>query len=686
MLPLLVAGGVVAVGAATLFRPQVKSALSDLAPSPHQTWLNPSRPPARSFWHDQRRQQFSEIASEINPYEISSEEKRIDHYMPISFGALGLAIAGSLFYAPLSLFSLAGIIYGTVPIYQYAYRALFKERRVNVDVLYCLTQTAVILKGSFIASAIGVVYFCVSYKLLVGAKERFKKNVIQVVKAAPRSVLVSVEGMEVEKPFDTVDLEDIVIITAGEIIPIDGKITSGVALIDQHILTGEAQPVEKTVGDPVFMSTLVLSGRLLVAVEKTGEAATAAQIGRILNATDEAKTRRQLWGEMITDKAVLPAFALSGLSLPLLGPWGAMALLDTHPQRRIIISAPLSTLNFLNLASERGILIKDGRALERLSQVDAVVFDKTGTLTLERPHVSQIHTCNGFTENEILTYAAAVEARQSHPIANAIRHACQMRQLTLPNLHALQFHMGYGLQAKLDHRDLHVGSPRFMAMEGIAIPSDLMTVVDDVQQRGISLVLVAIDRSLAGMIELHVTIRPEAKAVIDSLQADGISIHIMSGDHLYPTQDLSETLGVTSYFAETLPDDKAKLIEQLQQAGNIVCFVGDGINDAIAMQQADVSISLSDASVAAIDTAQILLMESDLHQLLSLFDLVRSFKTNMLTTLGLIVVPSLITLSGVVFFSFSLMHVELLNQLSFLLALGNATLPFFPLRPCSDCS
>jgi len=673
MIALFVTGGVAA--SATLFGSQIVGRLADLGPSPNAKWLNPSRSSAWSLWRDKRNRQFGAIASEVNPYDVSDEEKRIDHYIPISFGALGLAIAGSTLYAPLSLLSLAGILYATVPIYQYAYRALTKERRVNVDVLYSLTQTAVILNGQFIVSSLGAVYFYVSIKLLLRAKERFKKNVIQVVTAVPRSVLTSVDGVEVEKPLDAIDIDDIVIIVAGETIPIDGVITNGVGLIDQRILTGEAQPVEKTMGDSVFMSTMVLSGRLSIAVEKTGEATTVAQIGEILNQTEHGQTALPLWSEMITDKAVLPMLALGGLSLPFLGPWGAAALVDTHPQRRIITSGSLSILNFLNLASERGILVKDGRALERLSQVDTVVFDKTGTLTLERPHVSGIHTYNGFTEVEILTYAAAVEARQSHPIAHAIRHACQTQQWALPDIHALQFHMGYGLQAKLDHRDLHVGSLRFMAMEGIVIPPDLASLMHHVQQKSISLVLLAVDRKLAGIIELQATLRSEAKQVIEHLQADGIAIHIMSGDHTYPTQELAQMLGVSSYFAETLPEDKARLIEQLQQAGQTVCFVGDGINDAIAMQQADVSISLGDASVAAMDTAQILLLEADLNQLTQLFDLTHSFTTNMRTTLGLSVLPALISITGVVFFGFGLAQVEVMNMSSLVMALGNAMRP-----------
>ncbi|WP_089721117.1 heavy metal translocating P-type ATPase [Candidatus Entotheonella palauensis] len=677
MSALLVTGGVAA--SATLFGSQMVDMLSGWRAKPNQKWLNPSRNSGRllslSLWLDKRYQHFQTLASEVNPYEISDEEKRINHYLPISFSSLGLAIAGNALYAPLSLFGLAGILYATIPIYQYAYRALVKERRVNIDVLYALTQTAVILNGQIVVPGLGAVYFYVSLKVLLRARERFKKNVIQVVTATPRVVLTDVDGVEVEKAFDTIDIGDIVIIAAGETIPIDGVITSGVALIDQHILTGEAQPVEKTVGDPVFMSTLVLSGRLSIAVDKTGEATTVAQIGAILNQAEHNKIAPPLWAEQITDKAVVPMLALGALSLPFLGPWRAAAVVDAHPQRRIIISGPLSTLNFLNVAAEHGILVKDGRALERLTQVDTVIFDKTGTLTLERPHVSGIHRCNGFTETQILTYAAAVEAKQSHPIAHAIRHACEARQLALPDVEALQLHMGYGLQARLENRDLHVGSPRFMAMEGIAIPSETASLLDEVQESGISLVLVSVDRELAGIIELRAALRPEAQSVIDDLQADGLSIHVLSGDHLKPTQDLAQTLGIKSYVAEALPEDKARLIAQLQQSGNTVCFVGDGINDAIAMQQADVSISLSHASVAAMDTAQILLLTADLRPLPPLFDLRRDFKINMQTTLGLSVAPALISLTGVVFFGFGLAQVEWTNLASFVLALGNAMLP-----------
>jgi Cu2+-exporting ATPase len=214
-----------------------------------------------------------------------------------------------------------------------------------------------------------------------------------------------------------------------------------------------------------------------------------------------------------------------------------------------------------------------------------------------------------------------------------------------------------------------------MAMEGIVIPPDLASRMHHVQQKSISLVWLAVDRKLAGIIELQATLRSEAKQVIEHLQADGIAIHIMSGDHTSPTQELAQTLGVSSYFAETLPEDKARLIEQLQQAGQTVCFVGDGINDAIAMQQADVSISLGDASVAAMDTAQILLLEADLHQLTQLFDLTRSFTTNMRTTLGLSVLPALLSITGVVWFGFGLAQVEVMNMSSLVMALGSAMRP-----------
>ena len=628
-----------------------------------------------SFWNDKRREQLEKIASSINRYDISVEEQEINHYLAISTATMGIALTGLLFYPSLVLVSLAGTIYCTVPLYKAAYHSLVKERKITVDVLYAFTHTSVFVKGLFAFGTLSSFYVFASQKLLLRARERFEKNVIQIVKESPRSVWVLVDGEEVEKPFDKLETDDIVVIQAGEIMPIDGTIVDGIASIDQQILTGEAQPVEKSMGDPVFASTIVLTGRICISIEKSGTETIAAQIGQIINQTEDAKGDQQLWAEKLTDQSVPPIMALSGLTLPFLGLESAAAIIDSHTQRRGIIATPISTINYLNFASERGILIKDGRALERLHEVDTIIFDKTGTLTLKQPHVGRIHACNGYEEEQVLTYAAAVEARQPHPIGKAIFQAAIERNLALPQIEESQYQIGYGLKVHLAGLLIRVGSARFMTLEEITIPPEITPIISDAQDRGVSIVMVAIDTQLAGVIELHATIRPEADEMIQALHKRGLRTCIISGDHEHPTRQLAHELGIEQYFAETLPEDKAKIVERLQSEGRKVCFVGDGINDAIALQQAHVSISLGDASVAATDTAQILLMDAEMGQLIQLLDLARKANANMRNTIILLAIPPILGVTGVLFFGFGLMQVEFFSQTFFVGALGNAMLP-----------
>ena len=281
------------------------------------------------------------------------------------------------------------------------------------------------------------------------------------------------------------------------------------------------------------------------------------------------------------------------------------------------MAGPISVLNFLQMTSQEGILIKDGRALELLSEVDTIVFDKTGTLTEEQPHVGAIYTCHSINENELLTYAAAAEYKQTHPIARAIQQEALNRELRLPEIEKTTYEIGYGLKVRLNEKVVLVGSKRFMEMSEITIPSEINAIQQQCNEHGYSLVYVALDGQLAGAIELHATIRPEAKHIISELRQRGFEIYIISGDHEKPTKKLAQEVGIEHYFAETLHENKATLIEALQKEGKAVCFVGDGINDSIALKKANVSVSLRGASTIATDTAQIVLMNENLTQLVT---------------------------------------------------------------------
>jgi P-type E1-E2 ATPase len=342
----------------------------------------------------------------------------------------------------------------------------------------------------------------------------------------------------------------------------------------------------------------------------------------------------------------------------------------------IRMAAPIAMLTSLTLSAEHGILVKDGRALELLRSVDTFLFDKTGTLTRERPEVGRVLSYGGHTESQILQWAAAAENKFSHPIAKAVLDRFKTLGLALPQIDDSKYHVGYGITVGVDGHTVRVGSARFMTHEGIELPPELLREMDAAHDEGNSLVMVGVDQALGGAIELRAAERPEAAAVIAGLRARGAKhLAIISGDHEQPTRRLAERLGMDRHFAEVLPQDKARYVELLQKEGRTVCFIGDGVNDSIALKKANVSISLRGASSVATDTAQVVFMEDSLVKLLELYDVSRALHRNIKTSWGLIVVPNLICIAGAFFAGFGVMHSMVFNQIGGMLALGNGLLP-----------
>ena len=310
-----------------------------------------------------------------------------------------------------------------------------------------------------------------------------------------------------------------------------------------------------------------------------------------------------------------------------------------------------------------------------MREVDTVVFDKTGTLTEDRPQIGNIHTWHGYDVDTVLSYAASAEQKQSHPIALAIRQEAQTRNLTIPDTDNSSYQLGLGLRVEIAGLTVRVGSERFMQREQIPLSASSEEAKLAAQQMGFSLVYVAIEDKLAGAIELQPTIRPEAKAVIDALAERNLDLYIISGDQEAPTRYLAQTLGIANYFAETLPENKAQLIEQLQQEGRSVCFIGDGINDSISLKKANVSVSLQGASTIATDTAQIILMSGTLEKLPRLFEIAEQLDGNMKGNLAASVIPGVITIGGVYLFQFGVLAACVLYNVGLAAGVANAMLP-----------
>jgi Cu2+-exporting ATPase len=551
-----------------------------------------------------------------------------------------------------------------------------KEHRLGVDVLDSIVVLACVGTLQLLPGA--VLAWCLSLgrHLVRRTEDNSKKLLLDAFGKQPRFCWLLQDEQEIQVSLDKLVKGDIVVVHTGEVVPVDGIITDGLAMIDQHALTGESAPAEKGAGDRVFASTIMVAGKMYVAVEKSGGETATAKIAQILRDTAGYKLASQHKGERLADKAVLPTLVAGGVALATLGLQSAAAVVNSDMGTAIRMAAPLAMLSNLALCAQRGVLVKDGRALDLLCEVDTVLFDKTGTLTRERPEVGRIIAVNGHTSERILLFAAAAERKFHHPIAQAILQRADDERLELPETDSTKYQVGYGISVFIDGHMVRVGSRRFIEMEGLQLTPEVETALDEAHREGHTMVMVAVDDVLGGALELRASVRPEVSEIVRGLRARGIKhIAIISGDHEAPTRRLAEQLGMDRYFAQVLPADKADYVERLQNEGCKVCFVGDGINDAIALKKANVSISLRGATSIATDTAHVVFMEQGLGKLCELRDIARDLERNVRTSWGLILAPNILCIAGVFTMGFGIGVSVLTNNVAALAALANGVRP-----------
>jgi len=600
----------------------------------------------------------------------------LDLHLPLSTISLPLAAVAQFAAPPLLPVAAVLVAYTSIPTFLAARRIFREEQRVGVDALDAVVVIGCLGTLSVFPGA--VMSWCLSFgRFLVKlTRDNSQKMLLSAFGKQPRYAWLCKDGAEIQVQVERLRKGDIVVIHTGEVVPVDGQVVEGLAMIDQQAMTGEATPAEKSAGDRVFAATILLAGKVRVAVEQSGSETASAKISQLLAQTAGHTLSTQHKGERLADKAVLPTLAAGAVGMATMGPAGAVAVLNSDLGTGIRMAAPLAALSSLALCAHRGILVKDGRALEMMNQVDTVLFDKTGTLTHDRPEVGQIIATQGFSPEQILAYAASAERRFHHPIALAILKRAEELNLSLPPTDDTQFKIGYGISVRIEGVAVRVGSKRFLEMEGIAIPDGPLEDLELAHREGHTMVLVAVNDQLAGAIELRATVRPEVVAIIRGLRQRGVKyIAVVSGDHERPTRKLAESLGLDRYFAQVLPADKAGYVERLQKEGRKVCFVGDGINDSIALKQADVSISLRGASSIATDTAQIVFLEQGLSKLCELRDIARDLDRNVHRSWLMIVAPNVTNVIGVFTMGFGIMASVITNNVSALAALGNGLLP-----------
>jgi len=583
--------------------------------------------------------------------EISEDEKQANHYLK----AGGLSLVLSLFtssssFIILSCCSLLG--YSSIPNFIKVEESI-RNKKIGNNILKALVTLVCVFKGYYFFAAIDSCFYIISSKLVAKTRDHSKKMLTEVWGQPPEKLWVLREGVEYEIPLKAVCKEDIVITSTGEVIAIDGTVVNGAAMVDQHALTGESAPAEKEPGSPVFAGTIVISGRIQVQVKSTGDDTTAAKLGKMLEQTSDFKTQLRLKGDEWADAAAVPLLYIGGAVLPFVGLSPATAIISCSPGNSIRLFTSIEALNHLNMAFQSGILVKDGRSLEELKKVDTILFDKTGTLTEEQPEIGEIITFyDGYSQKDILRYAAAAEQKVAHPISKAILIKAQELQITLPRIDDSQYELGHGLKVSIENEVILVGSSRFMEMQGISISSQIQDEMMQIHQKGHSAIMVALEHQILGLIEIKTKIRAGVKDIVHHLQSSGIKhIAIVSGDHQQPTEYLAKLLGIKECFFNVLPQEKAKIVEHLQKEGRKVCFVGDGINDAIAMKKANVSISLQGATAVATDVAQVVLMDGTLTHLPELFVISEKLLSEQKKTLAVLASASSMVFVGAILFN-----------------------------------
>jgi Cu2+-exporting ATPase len=539
---------------------------------------------------------------------------------------LGLSTAavalGLLTESALAPWLLAG---AALPIFARAFESLAQRGKLNVDVLDAAATTLLAAQGQLQTAAAMVWLVCLGDLIRDLTLQRSQRAVLDLFDGEVRSAWVVRDGRKVQVAVEEILEGDEIVVYPGELIPVDGVIRSGRALVDQKMLTGESMPVEKGHGDAVYAATVVRDGKLYLRATRVGDETVVAKVVQLVRDAPVRETRVQNYAERFADRLVPWSFLGAGVAF--LGGGGvnhAAALLIIDYGTGIRVAAPTTVLAAIARAARQGILIKGGRYLEQLAHVDAVVFDKTGTLTIGQPEIVDIITYGQRIRLErILALAAAAEERLTHPISEAIVRAARSRGIAIPERTTSRYSIGLGVEATVGGSLVAVGCGRFMGQCGIDVrkaASDLLRLSRDAS----SPIFVAQDGRLIGLLVCNDPLRPEAPEVVHGLHERGVKrVVMLTGDQPSVAQEVAASLGITRFIADALPDEKCEFVKSLQQDGHTVAVVGDGINDSPALAQADVGIAMGGGADVARETAHVALLEGGLSKIPQAIDIAR---------------------------------------------------------------
>ncbi|MCG6552012.1 MAG: heavy metal translocating P-type ATPase [Candidatus Magnetominusculus sp. LBB02] len=536
------------------------------------------------------------------------------------------------------------LMYIAVPVYRRTYKCIKNEHRLNVDFLDAAALTVGMLTGD-VMNASAMVWLIHLGDYIRDLTEATSHKTIRKLLDFQENYAWVVRG-DVEQKVRVKDIEvgEVVSLNVGNLIPVDGQIIEGEIIVDQQVLTGESFPVHKEVGDTVLAATVIKDGKAYVRVAKTGDNTKVAQVVKMVEDAPIYETKIQNHAEKFADRIVMPSLVTTSLIFAsTLNLHHLAALLTVDFGTGVRVSAPTAVLSCMISATSHGILIKGGSYLEKLYKSDTIIFDKTGTLTTGEIKVEDVIGFNGYMQDEIISYAAAAELQMTHPIAEAVVRYAEDKQIELKIRDAVQYCVGRGVDASINGKNVLVGSLRLLNENSISIDDEIITVTDTLISDGKAALYISIDGNLAGIISFRDQIRKEAKEMIDELHRVGVTNVIMlTGDVKKVAYPVAKMLGIDRCIAEVLPEQKAEVVIDLKSKGHVVAFVGDGINDSVALSYADIGFSVKGGADITKETAGVILLDDNLHKIPKAFEIsketIKLIKENYAITGGLNVV------------------------------------------------
>jgi Cu+-exporting ATPase len=508
-----------------------------------------------------------------------------------------------------------------------------------------LADSGIEAKVYFDTAAIIVALILLGRFLEAGARGRTSEAIRRLIGLRPTSARVLRGGSEIDIPVEQVVIGDTVLVRPGEKIPVDGLVTDGYSAVDESMLTGESMPVEKVPGEKVFGATINSNGALYFEATQVGGETVLAQIIKLVEEAQGSKAPIQRLADQVASYFV-PAVIIASLAAfafwMLLGPAPALTFSTLVLVSVLIIACPcalgLATPTAIIVGTgkgaEHGVLIKQAEALEVAHKVDTVVLDKTGTLTTGKPVVTDVIVADGSgaSERDLLFLAASAERGSEHPLGEAIVMEAQARGLTLESVSGFQAIPGRGISAQVDGREVKFGNLTLMEDSGVPL-NGLTEQASELASQGKTPMFLASDGRAMGLIAVADTVKPEASEGLARLRRMGLEVVMLTGDNIQTAHAIAGQLGVEWVEAEVLPQDKAAVIKRLQAEGRVVAMVGDGINDAPALAQADVGLAMGSGTDVAMESADITLMRSDVNGVATALELsrqtIRTIKQNL---------------------------------------------------------